>query len=55
MKLSESHFRGLMLFATASVALAALSFGVSNVVAYFPLLAASSILLAFALWVYVRR
>jgi hypothetical protein len=55
MSLSESHFGGLLLFIAGSVALALLSFGVSDVVAYYPLLAASSILLVFVLWVYTRR
>jgi len=55
MSLSESHFAGLLLFVTGSVALTLLSFGFSNIVAYYPLLAASSILLVFILWAYTRR
>jgi hypothetical protein len=55
MSLSESHFVSLVLFVAASAGLAILSLAISNVVAYFPLLAGSSILLVFILWVYSRR
>jgi hypothetical protein len=53
--LSRAHAKGLAWFVALSSGVALSAFAVSLFFAYFPLLAAASILLAIALWAYSRR